>query len=750
MRSILKSFYTLLVFFVLFTNAFSAPVHADNSDCVGSSSQTISVICADDALLKLNKRLKQLLEISEQISFDRARLTSVQNQWLIELNSCEVNRDCIRHLLIDRLNQVWKSELSNEFGLTNRIIDNAYQKYGTAYSGGGHGLRLDNVGATIDLYRALIDLPHYNFTNDLNDYDPWDFDLHKIELNSLLMNASMNKSVLDVQPLLSAEEKYEISVAYDLAIPMGDGLDWWLAERQNLSNDEWALKSLAGSDDSIEWMIASMSASYLPWALDWHLPYSASPEFEKSRRNVIDHATSKFTVDNQIHWLAIASMFMIASDEELGLIEQHFNAAISNVLGGSINQLDYLVANILGYELARLKGHDFFIENQFIFSDALNAYLIERFYKLHLFEYLAGDGLSIRKNQIMDLAITTDDPFYLSKIAVALGYTSADFSEFSSNLSFVLKKAKNNTKANSNTDFEQLIDAKIFRLMNVFSIDELTKVLFSKELNHENNRIIGHVLLNRSFVLNDFEAFDGALEALHLYLSDEQRGWIDYIKKANHSAPVEAALIIFKLKQKSLWLTGGNYAPDVWARNEHFYKSGTDLNDNFLSGDFLTRDVNAYLMLPQAWDASWSMCCLNIIARLARASNRGWFDNIGFDYLEPIIGYERFGGLLNSIDDRKSIITEFHPNTGLAFKLSKTIIDWHNKDGSRWYWKSRHHILISEMLASVVRLQKRNATAKLDKKYLGQVAFDILQRSYADTTAAAETKYWFKCERNCR
>ena len=286
-------------------------------------------------------------------------------------------------------------------------------------------------------------------------------------------------------------------------------------------------------------MITLCQTSYLPWALDWHLPYNASLEFEKSRRNVIEYAASKFSLDNQLQWLTIISMFMITSDEEVELVEHQFNVAMANLLGGTSDQLDYLLVNLLGYELARIQGHDFFIENQFIFTDVLKHYLIERLYKQHLFEYMTSDNASFRKRQIMDLASVTDEPFYLSKIGVALAYSSTSFSEFLSHFNFILEKAEVNFKATTNTDFEQLIDAKIFRLMNIFSIDELKEVLSSSKFNFENNRLIRNVLLNRSFVLNDYETFNEALDGLYWYLSDEQRVSIDNIKNLNLTQKIE-------------------------------------------------------------------------------------------------------------------------------------------------------------------------------------------------------------------
>ena len=166
-------------------------------------------------------------------------------------------------------------------------------------------------------------------------------------------------------------------------------------------------------------------------------------------------------------------MFMITSDEEVELVEHQFNVAMANLLGGTSDQLDYLLVNLLGYELARIQGHDFFIENQFIFTDVLKHYLTSVCISSICLS-MTSDNASVRKRQIMDLASVTDEPFYLSKIGVALAYSSTSFSEFLSHFNFILEKAEVNLKA-TNTDFEQLIDAKIFRLMNIFSIDELMK-----------------------------------------------------------------------------------------------------------------------------------------------------------------------------------------------------------------------------------------------------------------------------------
>ena len=77
--------------------------------------------------------------------------------------------------------EVWIKNCSEKSHKQFELLNNAYVKYGTAYSGGDHSGYLDHVSGTIELYRALNNLKHFNFydAEESSNYDLYSKDPQK-------------------------------------------------------------------------------------------------------------------------------------------------------------------------------------------------------------------------------------------------------------------------------------------------------------------------------------------------------------------------------------------------------------------------------------------------------------------------------------------------------------------------------------------------------------------------------------------
>ncbi len=637
-------------------------------------------------------------------------------------------------------------DCSKDVKVPSQILDKAYVDYGTAYAGGMHFNLLENIAPTIDLYRSLNGLEHIDFNKAAKQFD---YELNSRELKDKLITAIENNSISKKSGYLTERQKHDLSVIYDLGLTIFDSrLDWWINPDTKFSDYSKKISTLAETHESLDWILSIMSASYLPWSIDWHLEYKSEQKFEKGRRNILTHALRNFEISNNDQWLIVASMYAIEDDPEIEMIKGHFKELIEIIIKCEQTNRQYISLNMLSYELTRILGRDFFISHHFFMSDVIKGYAFERLYKQETAQFFKSNKTEADRilavNNLKNLSKTIDNKYYLRKVSVALGYLSNDTNSLISNINYVT-----NEYAPS-----EVVDAKLMRSFNILDIDSLIEIALNLKLDDENKQILLNNALNRSFVLGQYAKSQKVLTYLIDYLDDEKKLKVVSNLESDLPLDVKLAIAIFNIQEKTTWIVNLNIQPDIEIANEIYHKSGTDLSDKFLDGSFLNRDLHTFLMHPSQWGAYHDISWGSVINRVQRHDVRRRIDNdlaVGFQFeTEPTFKFENNieTSILKMFD--KDELQNYSPKKGLARKLSEVILNWEQDKGTKWYFRSSYHNEIATNLARIIRLQKRNATGKIGDNYIGEIAYKKLKSRYFDTEPSRATKYWFYCEQNCR
>ena len=286
------------------------------------------------------------------------------------------------------------------------------------------------------------------------------------------------------------------------------------------------IAELSKEHESLDWILSVMSASHLPWNIDWHLTFKFDPKFEVSRRNVLTHAIKKFETTQNWQWLVVASMFAIQSDEEVYMLKAHFDDLVISASGCMHSSKEHLIINILAYELTRLVGIEFFLDHRFLMSNVLTGYSIERLYKKQVSEFFTQKGknedVGYYIQNLKNLANVTDNPYYLRKIGVGLSYLSKDIPTLASNINFISDKYHEVSVKDEKITRKDLIDAKLMRMLNVLKLEDLVLLETKIDIDDHNRKILLNAALNRSFVLGEYNKSREILKKLTNYLSKER------------------------------------------------------------------------------------------------------------------------------------------------------------------------------------------------------------------------------------
>lgn len=751
----MTGFFRFLLVSLAFTLGTTNLSHAASFDCSKATTKTEIAICNDPELSALDVFMKNVFDASLKNKVDDKNFREDQRNWIEERDLCLSDVNCIKDKYRSQVSQSWSDACSSKVQLPSKLIDDVYWDYGTPYSGGDHSQTLGDITSTIDLYRSLNNLKPLEFRKNKGDYELYSRDPKK-EILGAVENEYISKNA-DIQE----SHKYDLGVIYDIGLSVVDGrIDWWINPDTKFSDYSKKISILSQNHESLNWILSVMSASHLPWNIDWHLKYTSDQSFKIARKRMLQYTMKNFKNTKNAQWIAVASMFAISTDPEVEIIKDYFNNLVQVTTQCIQTDAEFLTVNMLSYELTRILGREFFLNHSFLMSDVLKGYAVERLFKKEVSQFFeiprSAAESAYHLQNLRTLSKTIDNAYYLRKIGVGLVYLSPDIKTLISNLNFIINRHLYLSELDEGVTKSRLVDAKLMRALNVLDIDNLIEVSKDVNFGDSERKVLLNSALNRSFVLGQYNQAQNLLTSLIDYLNDDKKQKVLSTLNLDLPTDVSLAISILNMEEKTIWITNDNYYPDLTISREIFYKSGTDLNDAFLNGSFLDRDLNAFLMHPSEWFSSYSMCCRNIISRLSRYDDREGYryhhgSSIGveFDFNSNYsFGTNMERSVYNLLD--KGELQNYSPKQGLARKLSEIIINWEKEEGTRWYRRSSHHDEIAINLAKIVNLQKRNMTGKLDGKYLGQIAYNILKKHYSDTKISEETKYWFYCEQSCR
>jgi hypothetical protein len=137
-------------------------------------------------------------------------------------------------LLILPLSAMAEGLCNGRYKLAEEMLDAAYGKFGTLYSGGGHFSNRDNVGATLDLWRLWNGWPDLKLREARTFHYDWKLDplLTANSYSAPQRSAQIDWAISVVNglsdPVLTPVQRYTIAAVLDLATAPGRTLGWWL------------------------------------------------------------------------------------------------------------------------------------------------------------------------------------------------------------------------------------------------------------------------------------------------------------------------------------------------------------------------------------------------------------------------------------------------------------------------------------------------------------------------------------------
>lgn len=188
---------------------------------------------------------------------------------------------------------------SGRYESTSQLVDVAFKKYGTLYSGGDHLHDLDDVGATLDLYRLWRNLPDVEFRVERrSEYDY--FNERKNPAENLGRRLALVEAP-DAGGEDNAQERSEIAIELDLATQLTSPRDGWTRSPESALFD---------------WLNTVMVASDAPWAISSHMDTPTDPRYPAYER-LRNESLQRFADSSGLEWAVAAQLITPQANRRL-------------------------------------------------------------------------------------------------------------------------------------------------------------------------------------------------------------------------------------------------------------------------------------------------------------------------------------------------------------------------------------------------------------------------------------------------
>ena len=608
------------------------------------------------------------------------------------------------------------------YAAATQMLDSAYGKYGTLYSGGDHWHRRDNVGATIDLYRLWRGLPDHRFRDADSfgyayDDDPLPMNgdpIHDVLQRSLTTLESDSSEIPDLRT------RYVAATAADLGTTLGPSTGWWVAGQpeDELTEGELRTRRMAANAPIINWLQTVLAASDAPWAYGW---VGAQPEANSDTgfARLAQMSHEQFAQTAGVEWKISATI--LASDP---LPNTDPNSQIdwpNTIISCTASPADYAAHAITRLENLRL-GDNLRAIDQNYFTPTLFDIAFRR---------KAMEAMQTGRRADLDaLAPLAPDNAALSWLNVARTYTADSVDDL--------------IAIHGGTPLDQ----KTLRALNALSTTSLVRFAHALQRDPESRAQIHLVAFSRLVALQRWEDAERLTVDLEAMFPD-QADTIKDIAAQNLPLEVKLALTALALPDASTWLTSvsdnTSFDPDAALNLRVRSKYGVDLPSEMRDISFLQRDLGVWLLQPELWGAYSGMHGYTIDS-LDRAYSRGVRLNstqvqAHFSFDAADTSALPFSRLIAGDE-----ISKLGANTGLARQISVVLVNWVAQSPQA---SGDLATLQANALRAVVNLGKRNNIGNDRDQPIAERAFILLHSKFAQTEAAEMTPYWYECSARC-
>ena len=632
------------------------------------------------------------------------------------------------------------------------MLDAAYGKYETLYSGGETWTSLDNVGATIDLYRLWRNLPDLRFRDvrkfesGIGKDDPFFYNSDLRQGDNWIQNQFEQYLPLILSPnatIPSKRQKYIAAVLADLATTTGPAPDWWLRYKpETLSPGLRQTQYLAQKEPFVDWLQTVLAASDAPWAMAWYIEptrrnHSPSPQ-TGTYKFLFDHAYDQYLAGQGIEWGVAAIHFahgpayeniFVGKTSDLLDRTKGLRTKIADCVATPAEYAAYAVIrfeeirNYRTHNPVEQGDHGIFPQSMrwIIAQNTFTRLLLKRGSPRHAAE------------TINNLKGFVDDPPFLAWLNVGRTYLSTSIDDL--------------IDVHENTP----LDPRSIRALNLLSVDDLVRFANANGRHAQDRKNILTVAFSRLVALKRYQQARKLFPDFAGFYPDHKEA-IQTIQSSGYPLDVQLALLVLEIPDTSVWLTesGSNvsYASDsgIYLRNHSKY--GIDLPYEFRIASFLQRDLETWLQIPQRWGGYFGMHGYSL-RKLNRVKSRGEnHATVRVPRMLPEDGYPPVFEFINLIAWDE--ISQLGPRTGLSRNIGLSLINWAGSGTDSWIkrWSSPDEEMATA-LRRVVYLNRRNDMGLINGKPIGQIAFALLHNRFPETEAAKATPYWFKCSRRC-
>ena len=608
------------------------------------------------------------------------------------------------------------------------LVDAALSGYGTLYSGGNHWHRVDDVGATLDLYRFWRGLPDIGLRRFETPYPSSADDAFRSGWNwDLAVEDVWARARWALSPDAPADAATDAIVwagfGFDILTSRGPAPDWWHRPEAFEQLTDWQrwLAAASTSEPALDWLQTVLSASNAPWANHWHLAVGADAAVIDAHQRLAAAAFARFEAGDGIEWLAAAA---INSADPT----RPWTRSLHRTLSG------------IATEISRCEAS----------PQAYAAYAIGQTVRDRRSIGARSPGASFHEH----LPQTVRRTMAVNRLySFAIQNRDAPFEEVATAIAGFRAFAPDDPEWQQMVDLAQLYAAEAIehvpvsdhayarRAYNLLSANDIAALAQREDL----DPALARAAFARHVALENWDSAEALLPILRA-ATPERADDIDRIWALDHPTPVRLALIVLDTPNLSTVITGGDRWGDVAMYHHQHYVDGVrNLPRNYAGGGVLQRDFEAWLRLPQRWDAfrgrwgftiDWIDRAYDRLPRHAvahlpapslipdRASGRG-------ANFESLIAWGEIGHL--ATDAR------------LMHTVARVILAWTDQrtDSLRERLFGDHGTE-AEALAALVYLCRFNSCGAVEGVPAQRRAFQLLHFRLPNAPAARETRYWWE------
>ncbi|MGJ8611510.1 MAG: hypothetical protein ACSHWY_10460 [Octadecabacter sp.] len=620
------------------------------------------------------------------------------------------------------------------------LIEQAYTKYGTLYSG---GTDYASVGPTLEIYRLLSGLPDSGmatprpreaaFVDPAGQFTPEFVEETLVRSLPRLHDANFRRD--------RAEGSTDIEVLLNRLTVIGPFAGWWLTpDAPQLTDIEQVIAPFA-EYDGLDWVLTVQAASARPHNTAWHLQRRSMPQ---DMAAVLDNAAANYDRTESLPWLV--AVHLVSEGTARGLrsetanivdaIEERTTQLRTMVAACTASPADYVALSIATYEQFR----------QHVTSDdALQHAMtmpatLRRMAGVQAAKYpLSQRGYYRSGPSADDLIALADDPAFAPWQNVGRSILANDIDALI---------AIHDGAA---------LDPKTYRLLNLLSADDLIRFANSRDDGSDARRVLITAAYLRLFALGRDDAAAGLVDDLRaLWPAHAEliaRNW-----NSDGARDIRLARVALSLPEPRTLIVppwngyGDRSAFEDTLQSDHSLeywshaRRSRDLPIATRTGGFMTRDLSVWMRTngsnPYAmWQAERRTYRRGIIQRDVMDDVRPPMPQLSGSY---------YGGVGIAGFAAWDELAQLGPETGLANRIGREIVMNARAESTsvlgRMFGVDEK---IAWELELVVQQGRRMIHGDMDGEPLGQAAFNVLHNRFARSDAAQATPYWFTCRERC-